>query len=638
MQTQARIVTIDDEYLFARGEWYESYEKMGAHPAGDSPAAGYRFAVWAPGVRSVHVVGDFNQWDDSACPLECRGASGIWTGADVSARSGDLYKYVIEAADGSRTLKADPYAFFAEYRPGTASRLYDIEGFQWNDALWMLDRAQADHRHRPLNIYEVHLGSWRRHSDRLDEAGEPTYCSYDELSVDLVRYVADMGYTHIELLPVAEHPFDGSWGYQTTGFFAPTSRFGDPHQFMRFVDACHAAGLGVILDWVPGHFCKDVQGLARFNGQRLFESVDHPQWGTSKFDFSRPEVCSFLVSNALFWIEKYHIDGIRVDGVTSMLYLNFGIENASDMRFNEDGSQEDRAAIEFLRKVNGVLGIYHADVMTIAEESSAWPLVTYPPSDGGLGFHFKWDMGWMNDTLRYMATDFPYRSSVHNLLTFSTMYQFNENFILPLSHDEVVHGKRSLIGRMPGDNWRQFAGMRALALYQMTHAGGKLSFMGNEIAQFIEWRYYEGIEFFLCDRFETHRTYRAFVRALNRLYREQPALWRLGFEAAGFEWIDADNAGQSTIAYARKSDEWADELLVVINFGVDAYVDWRLGTPSAGSWRELLNSDEVRFGGSGVVNEGELVTQQVPSHGRAQSLLVRVPPLGGMVLARMVEE
>ncbi len=637
MGVNEREITEADEYLFARGEWYESYEKMGAHPVDDSGDAGYRFAVWAPGARSVHVVGDFNGWDESATALACRGKSGIWEGVASSAHSGDLYKFLIETDDGRRFLKADPYAFFAEYRPGTASRLFDIDGHVWGDGDWMAARPAKSLRHAPLNIYEVHLGSWKRHNDLLDEAGEPTYYTYDELSRDLVNYVLDMGYTHIELLPVAEHPFDGSWGYQTTGFYAPTSRFGDPLQFMQFVDSCHKAGIGVILDWVPGHFCKDEHGLSRFVGDKLYESVDHPQWGTSKFDFERGEVCSFLASNALFWVERYHIDGLRVDGVTSMLYLNFGIEDAARKRFNDDGSQEDWAAVEFLRKVNGVLGVYHADVITVAEESSAWPLVTCPPAAGGLGFHFKWDMGWMNDTLRYLSTDFPYRAGAHNLLTFSTMYQYSENFILPLSHDEVVHGKHSLIGRMPGDNWRQFAGLRALALYQMCHSGAKLNFMGNEIAQFIEWRYYEGIEFFLCERFETHRRHRAFIRALNHFYRNQPALWQFGFEDAGFRWIDADNAGQSIIAFARMGSDERDVLVVVLNFDVASYVDWRVGVPFGGIWNELLNSDEVAWGGSGVVNEGDLVAQDVPLHGMDRSLLVRVPPLGGMVLARKDE-
>ena len=491
------MITNDDLHLFSEGSWQKSWQKMGAHPDTRNGQAGWSFRVWAPEVASVHVVGDFNAWDPKAAPLAQIMNSGLWEGFIPNLNQGDLYKYVIETEEGDLLYKADPYAFYSEKAPGTASRLWDIEGYTWKDGAWMRKRSNRDHMHSPLNIYEVHLGSWKRHGD--EPQGEPRedgtypgpgdpfpaqrgkFYSYDDLSVELVEYVKKMGYTHIEVMPVMEHPFDGSWGYQGTGYYAATSRYGTPQQFMHFIEACHKAGIGVILDWVPGGFCADAQGLSTFNGHMLYEREIHPNWGTHKFDFGRPEVVSFLLSNALFWIEMFHADGIRMDGVSSMLYLNFGVDNPADKKFNKYGTEEDLDASAFIRTVNEAVGETHPDVMMIAEESTAWPLVTYPPSDGGLGFHYKWDMGWMNDTLHYMQTDFPWRPGNHRLLTFSMMYAFNENFVLPLSHDEVVNGKCSLIGRMPGDPWRQFAGLRSLAFYQMMHPGAKLNFMGNEL-------------------------------------------------------------------------------------------------------------------------------------------------------------
>jgi 1,4-alpha-glucan branching enzyme len=445
----------------------------------------FRFAVWAPDVEAVHVTGTFNEWDADQYPLAPSETGGVWEGFVPNVKAGDLYKYVIDTKDAGRMFKADPYAFEAECPPGTASCATDISGYAWKDKAWMDERRATNHMKKPLNIYEVHLGSWDR-----EENGD--YLTYDEMSKRMVAYVKKMGYTHVELLPVMEHPFDGSWGYQVTGYFAPTSRYGTPKQFMHLVDSFHKAGIGVILDWVPGGFCRDEHGLVHFNGHMLYEKEEHPDWGTFKFDLGRGEVRSFLISNVLYWLEQYHADGIRMDGVTSMLYLNFGVDDPSKKKFNEKGTEEDFVSIDFIQECNARVGEYHPDVMMMAEESTAWPLVTYPLKDGGLGFHYKWDMGWMNDTLHYCQTDFPWRPGNHTLITFSIMYAFNENFILPLSHDEVVHGKCSLIGRMPGDYWRQFAGMRALAFYQITHPGAKLNFMGNEIAQFIEWRYYEG--------------------------------------------------------------------------------------------------------------------------------------------------
>ncbi len=640
-----------DLFLLAGGQWYQSYEKLGAHPAVDaSGAAGFHFAVWAPRVQSVHVIGAFNGWDEQANPLVQSSTGGVWEGFVAGVELGSLYKYLIVTASGEKLYKADPYAFFAEVAPGTASRTTDLSGYAWGDDSYLARRAARNPLKEPLNIFEVHLGSWKRHGD--EPQGEPradgtypgpgdqfpaqrgTFYTYNDLADELVAYVHDMGYSHIEVLPVSEHPFDGSWGYQPTGYFAATSRYGTPQEFMHFIDTCHEAGIGVILDWVPGGFCADAQGLATFNGEMLYEHEIHPNWGTHKFDYARGEVRSFLVSNALFWAERFHVDGIRMDGVTSMLYMNFGVDDPSHKRLNKKGTEEDLDASAFIRQTNLAMGKAHPDVIMIAEESTAWPLVTYPPADGGLGFHFKWDMGWMNDTLHYLQTDFPWRPGNHRMLTFSSMYQFNENFILPLSHDEVVNGKCSLITRQPGDCWRQFAGMRALALYQMTHAGGKLNFMGNEIAQFIEWRYYEGIQYFLVEEFETHRNQQLFVRTLNHFYNEHPALWRCGYEPNSFSWIDADNADQSIISFVRRTDDPADDLVILINFDVNAHEDFRMGVPAWGVWEELLSSDDERFGGSGVTNAARLETEDEPWNGCEQSVVVRVPPLGGMILAR----
>ena len=641
----------DDLFLFARGEWYRSYEKMGAHPAvAEDGTHGYHFAVWAPDVRSVHVIGDFNGWDEAATPLEQTETGGIWQGFVPGIEEGALYKYLIECADGRKLYKADPYGFYAEKVPGTASRAFDLDGYAWKDGHYLEQRRNRDMFAEPLNIFEVHLGSWRRHGD--EPQGEPrpdgTYpgpgdpfpaqrgvmYSYDDLADELVSYVKEMGYSHIEIMPVNEHPFDGSWGYQPTGYYAATARYGNPRQFMHLIDACHEAGIGVILDWVPGGFCANAEGLANFNGEMLYEHKIHPNWNTHQFHYGRGEVRSFLVSNALFWAERFHADGIRMDGVSSMLYMNFGIDDPGQKRFNEKGTEEDLDASAFIRQTNAAMGKFYPDVMMIAEESTAWPLVTYPPEDGGLGFHFKWDMGWMNDTLHYMQTDFPWRPGNYRMLTFSSMYQFNENFILPLSHDEVVNGKCSLITRMPGDYWRQFAGMRALAFYQMTHPGGKLNFMGNEIAQFIEWRYYEGIQYFLSEQYDTHRHQQRFVRHLNRFYNEHPTLWQRAFESDGFEWIDADNADQSIISFIRRGDDPKEDLVVLINFDVNAREDFRMGVPEWGVYEELFNTDNERFGGSGVLNTGKIKCQDEPWNGREQSIVVRVPPLGGMILKK----
>ena len=634
------LITKDDLYMMGEGRWYRSYEKLGSHPATTLGVEGYNFAVWVPDAKSVRVIGEFNDWDQEANYLEPTKTGGIWRGFIEGVQEGQLYKYLIETPNGDLLYKADPYAFSAECPPGTASRTADIEGYDWADGAYLKKRAKRTMLKEPLNIFEVHLGSWKRHDDGLAGNGDPdsddhsgSYLSYDELSVELVDYVKRMGYSHIEVLPVMEHPFDGSWGYQVTGYYAPTSRYGTPKQLKHFIDACHEANIGVILDWVPGGFCRDEHGLVHFNGGKLYEKEEHPNWGTFKFDLSRPEVRTFLISNLLYWIDEYHADGVRMDGVTSMLYLNFGIDDPRLKKFNEKGTEEDFVSIEFVQECNDTVGKYYPDIMMIAEESTAWPLVTYPSSDGGLGFHFKWDMGWMNDTLHYIQTDFPWRPGNHKLLTFSVMYQFNENFVLPLSHDEVVHGKCSLITRQPGDYWRQFAGMRTLALYQMTHSGGKLNFMGNEIAQFIEWRYYEGIEYFLTEQYESHANQQQFVATLNRFYNEHPALWQNAYTEEGFEWIDPDDADQSVISFVRKGDDPKDDLVVVINFDVNPHEDFQLGLPREGYWIEAFNSDSSEFGGSGVTNEGvRFASEEEPWNNRDQSIELRLPPLAGLIL------
>lgn len=645
------MLTDDDIHLFGTGMWQRAWEKMGAHKDVQGNSEGWLFRVWAPQVSSVHVVGDFNGWDPKATPLTRAANSDIWETFVPGLEQGSLYKYVIETDAGELLWKADPFGFYAETCPGTASKLWDLGGYTWKDATWLNRRAERDIMKSPLNIYEVHLGSWKRHGN--EPQGEPredgtwpgpgdpfpaqrgTYYTYDDLSDELVPYVKKMGYTHIEVMPLSEHPFDGSWGYQATGYFAATSRYGTPQQLMHFVDACHKAGIGVILDWVPGGFCANAEGLATFNGRMLFEREIHPNWGTHKFDFSRPEVRSFLVSNALFWIEQFHVDGIRMDGVSSMLYLNFGVGNPADKKFNKYGTEEDLDASAFIRQVNCAVGKEYPDVMMIAEESTAWPLVTYPAEDGGLGFHLKWDMGWMNDTLHYMQCDFPWRPGNHSLLTFSIMYAFSENFVLPLSHDEVVNGKCSLIGRMPGDDWRRFAGLRTLAFYQMTHPGAKLSFMGDEIGQQIEWRYYESIEWFLAKDFDaTHGAQQRFIEALNHFYTKQRGLWQNAYTEQGFEWIDANNSEQSIVSFVRHGDKPADDLLILINFDPASYETYRVGTPREGDWELVFNTDAPTFGGSGFPVVDMASSKPEPWNMRDNSIEIAVPGLAGLVYRR----
>lgn len=619
--------TQDDLYLFNQGTYYRAYERMGAHITSE----GIQFSVWAPGARSVCVAGSFNDWRPDEFYLSPVADSGIWTGIISSASAGDLYKFVITSDEGEILYKADPYAFSAEQRPGTASRISDIDGFDWNDADWIAARAHKDHFRSPLNIYEVHPGSWKRNSEYTGSGDDGHFLTYRELADQLIPYVKDMGYTHIELMPVAEHPFDGSWGYQVTGYFAPTSRYGTPKDLMYLVNRAHLEGIGIILDWVPGHFCKDAHGLGRFNGHMLYEKKEHVHWGTYIFDYGRPEVKTFLLSNAYYWLDVYHVDGIRVDGVSSMLYLNYGIDEPDQKEFNKNGGEENLEAISLLQEFNDMTGRCFAGAFTVAEESSAWPLVTYPPSDGGLGFHYKWNMGWMNDTLRYFSEDFRWRCDHHDLLTFSMMYAFSENFILPLSHDEVVHGKRSLIGRMPGTYEEQFAGLKSLALYQMCHTGAKLNFMGNEIGQFIEWRFAEPLEWFLLD-YDQHRKHHDFIRALNHLYLDESPLWKDNSSWDGFHWIDVNNNTQSVLSFYRTDPETGEHLICIINFSLTDFGEYDTGVPEYGIYREIISTDDERFGGQGRTNSSELRAHDNAMHGFEQRITLRLAPLTGVIL------
>ena len=618
-------ITEEKLYLFNQGQYFHSYRIFGAHPV----EGGVRFTVWCPEVKSVGVIGSFNDWTPQY--LTPRGSTGVYSGIIPEAKPGDLYKYRITTAAGETFDKADPYAFWAEVRPGTASRIARLDGYTWHDGRYRAIRRSTKSP-RPMNIYEVHLGSWKQQEHPEDP--DYPFLSYRQLADELIPYAKDMGYTHLELLPVMEHPFDGSWGYQVTGFFAPTSRYGEPQDFMYFVDQAHQHGLGVILDWVPGHFCRDAHGLGRFNGKMLFEGADHPEWGTYKFDFTRSEVRSFLISSALYWLGCYHADGLRVDGVTSMLYLNFGLPDWAEKTYNDQGGEENTAAVEFLRQLNDAVHTFAPGAITVAEESSAWPHVTGDTASGGLGFDYKWDMGWMNDTLEYCKTDFPFRSYHHNKLTFSMAYGFSERFILPLSHDEVVHGKLSLMGRMPGDYWRKFAGLRLLALYQITHPGGKLSFMSTEYGPFIEWREYESLEWFLLD-YPTHQMHQDYVKQLNRLYQNTPALWQDDHSWEGFHWLDADDSAQSILLFRRTGREKTKAVTVLLNFQPEVYSDFRIGVPYPGQYQELLSSDATEFGGSGKGNPDILKAEPVPCHGEKWSVRVTVPPIGVILLQKL---
>ncbi|CAG7648696.1 1,4-alpha-glucan branching protein GlgB [Paenibacillus allorhizosphaerae] len=613
----------EDLFLFHEGNLFQSYRMLGAHPADIGGVAGVRFAVWAPHASQVRVVGDFNCWDGTAHPMQKISTWGVWFLFVPGVREGEYYKYEIVTASGTLLYKADPYAFWSELKPGTASRVVSLEGYEWTDQAWQAQKRGRSVYRSPMNIYEVHLGTWKKKSDGSCR-------TYRELAVELVAYVKEMGYTHIELLPLAEHPYDRSWGYQATGYYSVTSRFGTPGDFMYFVDRCHSEGIGVIMDWVPGHFVKDEHGLRQFDGKPLYEYNDpaiaeKTEWGTLSFDYTKPEVVSFLISNALFWLDRYHIDGLRVDAVASMLFLNFGKPREQWVK-NARGGDENLEAIDFIKKLNHTVFRYFPDALMMAEDSTDWPLVTAPVHEGGLGFNYKWNMGWMNDMLKYMELDPYFRHSRHQLLTFSFMYTYSENYVLPLSHDEVVHGKKSLLNKMPGDYWQKFAGLRTLYGYMMGHPGKKLLFMGGEFGQFDEWKDLEDLDWELLG-YDSHRSMHRFVRDLNRVYLREASLWELDHRPEGFSWIDPHDHKQSIVTFMRKSSKPEDHLIVVSNFTPVFHEKYRIGVPFAGDYVELLNSDAGEYGGSGQLNAGMLKAINRPCHNQPFSLQIAVPPL-----------
>ena len=612
-----------DEYLLIEGTHRRLYDRLGAHPLRYEGVEGVHFAVWAPNARHVSVVGDFNAWDGRRHQMRKRIDSGLWEIFAPGIGEGAVYKFEIIGAAGARLpLKADPLGFAAEMRPSTASIVARTDGFVWSDAGY-LEQAPADPRRAPMSAYEVHLGSWRRRPDG-------SFLSYDELAGALIPYVADLGFTHIELMPVNEHPLDDSWGYQPIGLFAPTARFGDAAGFARLVDRAHAAGIGVILDWVPAHFPTDVHGLAHFDGGPLYEHADpnrgfQPDWNTAIYDFGRAEVANFLAANALFWLERFHIDALRVDAVASMLYLDYS-RKPGEWTPNAEGGNENRDAVGFLQHANQLAYSARPGVTTIAEESTAWPGVCTPAHDGGLGFGFKWNMGWMNDTLAYLSLDPVHRRFHHDKLTFGLLYAFSENFVLPLSHDEVVHGKGSILGRIKGDFWQACATLRAYYAFMWGHPGKKLLFMGQEFGQLREWNFSAGLDWHLLEH-DAHRGVRACVRDLNTLYRSLPALHARDCEAEGFRWIVADDAAQSVYAWLRFSGSGDPPVVVICNFTPVPRPDYRLGLPMAGSWREVLNTDAAAYGGSGLGNFGRITATDQPSHGFPASAALLIPPL-----------
>ena len=617
-----------DLHLFGEGRHWHAYRFLGAHPRVVDEVPGVQFAVWAPNAARVSVVGDFNRWDGRRHPMRVRGGSGVWELFIPGLEPGLLYKYEIRNREfGTIHLKADPYGQYFEVRPGTAAIVRHEDSYPWRDAQWMADRAGADWQHLPMSVYEVHLGSWQR-------AEDGSFLNYRELARRLLPYVIEQGFTHIELLPVTEHPLDDSWGYQTTGYFAPTSRFGTPDDFRWFVDQCHQQRIGVLLDWAPAHFPRDAHGLARFDGSAVYEHEDprrgeHRDWGTLIYNYGRNEVRNFLIASAVYWLEEFHIDGLRVDAVASMLYLDYSRE-PGDWTPNIYGGRENLEAIDFIRELNQVAQGQHPGALVIAEESTAWPQVTRPPWVGGLGFAMKWNMGWMHDTLQYMNKDPVFRHYHHDQLTFGLLYAFTENFVLPFSHDEVVHGKGSMLHKMPGDEWQQFANLRLLYTYMFTYPGKKLLFMGCEFGQRSEWRFDQSLEWQALD-YPPHKGVQRLVSDLNSLYRALPPLHRYDFEEQGFRWIDCHDAAQSVISYERSAGH--ERVLVVLNFTPVVRHDYRLGVPEAGTWRTVFNSDSEYYGGS---NQGVLRVQSEPVAwmNHTHSIRITLPPLGGLVLRK----
>jgi len=622
------MLTNDDLFLFNEGSHYRLYEKLGAHPITVDGVEGTYFAVWAPDAKQISVIGEFNSWDKSSHPLRPKGQSGIWEGFIPGVTKCALYKYyLVSHRRGYHVEKADPFAFCNETPPKTASLAWNLD-YSWGDRAWMEKRRAHNALDAPISIYEVHLGSWQR---VLEEGNR--YLSYRELAPMLAEYLKQLGFTHVEFLPIMEHPFYGSWGYQLTGYFAPTSRYGTPQDFMYLVDYLHQHDIGVILDWVPSHFPNDEHGLGYFDGTHLYEHGDprqgiHPDWNSFIFNYGRDEVRSFLLSNALFWLDKYHVDGLRVDAVASMLYLDYGRKEGEWIP-NKYGGRENLEAIALLRRFNEAVYQESPDVQTIAEESTAWPMVSRPTYLGGLGFGLKWDMGWMHDTLEYMTKDPIYRKHHHNNLTFRLVYAFFENFVLPLSHDEVVHGKGSLLGKMPGDDWQKFANLRLLLGYMYAQPGKKLLFMGGEFGQWREWAHDESLEWHLLD-YPPHSGLKRWVEDLNRFYRGQPALYELDFAPTGFEWIDCNDVEHSVVSLMRKGRSPDDLLVVVCNFTPTTHFNYRIGVPQPGFWKELLNSDASEYGGTGQGNLGGVEAAPIPLHGRPYSLTLTLPPLAAV--------
>jgi 1,4-alpha-glucan branching enzyme len=621
-----------DLYLFGEGNHYSIYYKLGAHPMTLDGLDGTRFAVWAPNAERVSIVGPFNLWDGRRHAMQIRGSSGIWELFIPGIGPGIEYKYEIRTHDGHSLLKADPYGFAMQLRPGNCSIVASLEGHEWGDDEWMSARAATDPLKRPINIYELHPGSWRR-----DYRRTPQFLNWRELADEVIPYVLDLNFTHVELMGVAEHPFDGSWGYQVVGYYAPTSRFGTPQDFMYFVDRCHQAGLGVIMDWVPAHFPRDDHGLAWFDGTALYEHADprlgeHTDWGTKIFNYGRHEVRNFLVANALYWLEKYHVDGLRVDAVASMLYLDYSREPGQWVP-NRYGGRENLDAIDFVRQLNTAVGRYHPGALVFAEESTAFPAVTQPAHLGGLGFHFKWNMGWMNDTLRYMALDPVYRRYHHGLITFSFVYAWSEKFTLPISHDEVVHGKGSLLDKMPGDEWQKRANYRLFRAYMSAHPGKKLLFMGSEFGQWHEWRDEHSLDWHLLDD-PKHRGLLDLNRDLNRLYRFLPALHAGDADPAGFEWIDLHNVDQSIWAFLRRDPSNPDALPLICIFNATPMPrdDYLIGAPEAGPWFKVVDTDWTGYGGSGYFAGERFVAEAEPSHGFPCRIRLTLPPLAALFL------
>lgn len=625
---------IDDYnlYLFHEGTNYRTYQLLGAHLITDRENNGknseVRFSLWAPNAQEIRVVGDFNDWNGKYHQMQRINKGGIWSTVIKGLKSGEKYKYEIISRDGNKYLKSDPFAFYSELRPNTASIICDLDNYSWQDHRWQHNKSITNIYQQPTLIYEVHLGSWKRSLDN-------SFLNYREIANQLINYVVEMGYTHIELMPLSEHPFDGSWGYQTTGYFSATSRYGTPHELMYLIDKCHQHGIGVILDLVPGHFCKDGHGLWRFDGSPLYENEnpmksENYQWGTANFDFTKLEVWSFLISNMVFWLDIYHIDGLRLDAVANMLYLDYAKEPGQWIS-NTHGGNENLEAVAFLKKLNEVIFKHFPNTLVIAEESSEWPLVTKPSYVGGLGFNYKWNMGWMNDILDYMKLDPVNRKWHHNQLTFSFMYTYSENYILPLSHDEVVHGKKSILDKMPGDYWQQFANLRLLYGYMIAHPGKKLLFMGGEFGQFIEWQYQQSLDWHLLD-YEMHQKLNYYVRLLNHTYKEQRCLWELDHEERGLEFIDANDYNQSIIVFLRRGKNIKDYLIAVCNFTPVVREQYRIGVPELIAYQEVFNSDLGIYGGSNQRNDSLIAASEVPWHNRQYSIELKIPPLAVIFL------